>query len=100
MRRMLTLLLPLGMLAMACAEGGPTGLSGGDGSGAGNSSGNTGSTGSGSTASGVPTPETTVLDEREVNYSEAYRTASLKLVRALPTLADVKAIANATDKKK
>jgi hypothetical protein len=46
-----------------------------------------------------PEPEKTVLDERVVNYSEALRTASLKLVRNLPTLAQIKAVERATDQR-
>ncbi len=39
----------------------------------------------------------TVLDERAKDYNEALRTASLKLVRALPTLAQIKKVKNAAD---
>jgi hypothetical protein len=39
------------------------------------------------------------LAERTVDYNEALRTASLKLVRALPSLAQIKHVANADDKK-
>jgi hypothetical protein len=41
----------------------------------------------------------TVLDERVVDYNEALRTASLKLVRNLPTLQQIKNVELATDKK-
>jgi hypothetical protein len=39
------------------------------------------------------------LGARKLDYNEALRTASLKLVRALPTLTQIKNVANATDKK-
>lgn len=45
-------------------------------------------------------PETTVLDERVVDYNEALRTASLKLLRKLPTLAQIKKVETATDPKR
>jgi hypothetical protein len=46
-----------------------------------------------------PTPEKTILDERVVDYSSALRTASLKIVQALPTLQQIMDVANAADKK-
>lgn len=39
----------------------------------------------------------TVLDERVVDYSDALRTASLKLVRSLPTLEQIKRVADSPD---
>jgi len=55
----------------------------------------------------VPTPENpeatrpkvthTVLDERLKDYNEALRTASIKLVRTLPTLAQIKKVQKAAD---
>lgn len=39
----------------------------------------------------------TVLDDRVKDYNEALRTASLKLVRALPTLEQIKAVQSAKD---
>jgi hypothetical protein len=39
------------------------------------------------------------LGERKLDYNEALRTASLKLVRALPTLTQIKHVAGATDKR-
>jgi hypothetical protein len=38
------------------------------------------------------------LTQRRIDYSEALRTASLKLVRALPTMTQIKHVAEATDK--
>jgi len=43
--------------------------------------------------------EHTALDDRKLDYNEALRTASLKLVRALPTLAQIKRVQNASDQK-
>lgn len=58
----------------------------------------------------VPTPENpeatrpevthTVLDDRVKDYNEALRTASLKLLRALPTLQQIKKVENAADPKR
>lgn len=55
----------------------------------------------------IPSPENpeatrpkvthTILDERVKDYNEALRTASLKLVRALPTLAQIKKVQKAAD---
>src|SRR5262245_20791249 len=104
MRRQLTLLvLPLGMLLAACAEGGPTGLSGGsedDGPSAGAGNGTATGTPSSGSGAGANGPAPTALDDRTTDYNEALRTASIKLVRALPTLEQIKAIADASDKKK
>jgi hypothetical protein len=46
---------------------------------------------------GDDTPEKTVLDERVVDYGEALRTASLKLVDALPTLDQIRRVERAGD---
>lgn len=55
----------------------------------------------------VPTPENpeavrpavthTILDDRVKDYNEALRTASLKLVRSLPTLAQIKKVQTSAD---
>jgi len=42
-------------------------------------------------------PEPTALDDRQVDYNEALRTASLKLVRSLPTLEQIKRVHEAGD---
>jgi hypothetical protein len=50
----------------------------------------------------APTLDTSgiyLLDSRPKDYSEALRTASLKLVRQLPTLAQIKSVAGAADQK-
>src|SRR5262249_34020201 len=41
----------------------------------------------------------TPLDDRTLDYGEALRTASLKLVRALPTLEQIQRVAGAKDKR-
>ncbi len=100
MRQKLRLLvLPVGMLVMACNTQGPGGLSGGTfggNDGTNNSSGT--SAGPNGTGPGS-TPTKTALDDRVTDYNEAIRTATLKLVGTLPTLTTTKAIAGATDKK-
>lgn len=106
MRRKLTLLvLPLGLLLAACESGGPSQLSGGDGDdGAGTGNGATTGSGNNSSGSSMGTgggaPEHTALDDRTTDYMEAFRTASIKLVRALPTLQQIKDLAGAKDQKK
>lgn len=67
-----------------------------------------GGTNSGDNTSGTPGDTTggdpadtkvpTILDERVVDFSAALRTASIKLVRALPSLEQIKAVAEAKDK--
>lgn len=64
-------------------------------------------TGSNADHPSVPTPDNpeasrpkvthTVLDERVKDYGEALRTASLKLVRALPTLQQIRDVQSAAD---
>ncbi len=62
-----------------------------------------GSTGSGDTTassgSGMEDPPPTELDERTLSYTEAYRTASLKLVGDLPTLSKMEALRTAANPK-
>jgi len=73
----------------------------GDGSGDGDGSTDDGSTDDGSSDDGG-TPvdeEPAILKERVVDYSAALRTASLKLVRNLPTLGQIKGVAEAADPK-
>jgi len=74
------------------AGGGTT--SGGDGGSGGSGSTGTTSTGSGSSAT------KTVLDERMLSYSEALRTASLKLIGRLPTIEQSDTFRQAADPKK
>lgn len=96
---LLGLLAALG--ASACSSPGPTSLDPGSSS---NSNTTTGGSTSGEATTGgaVDTPPPvpkTVLDDRVLSYPDALRTASLKLVRNLPTLQEIKTLANATDKR-
>ncbi len=93
----------LGLLAAfgasACSSQGPTSLDPGS-----NNSNTTGGTTTGGNAAtgdpGQPPPvPKTVLDDRVVSYPDALRTASLKLVRNLPTLQQIKTLTSATDQK-
>lgn len=95
---LLGLLAALG--ASACSSQGPTSLDPGSNN---NSTTSGGSDTSGGTTTGdfnqpPPVPKT-VLDDRVLSYSDALRTASLKLVRNLPTLQQIKDLANATDQR-
>ncbi|HMY15244.1 MAG TPA: DUF1549 domain-containing protein [Polyangium sp.] len=94
---LLGLLATLG--ASACSSQGPTSLDPG--------SNNSNTTGGGTTGGGTttgdfnqppPVPKT-VLDDRVVSYPDALRTASLKLVRNLPTLQQIKTLTSAADQK-
>jgi hypothetical protein len=107
-------LAPLLLLAAACNNDDPnkllgsgdTGAAGcpsttqttGNGGSGGGTGGNGGSTGTTSGSTTTPTPTVkTVLDERVLSYTEALRTASLKLVGNAPTLEEMMAIQNAPD---
>jgi hypothetical protein len=57
-------------------------------------------TGAGPDQNGTPkTPEHTQLDDRVVDYNEALRTASFKLLQSPPTLAQIRKVAGAKDQK-
>ncbi|MFO0555850.1 MAG: DUF1549 domain-containing protein [Polyangiaceae bacterium] len=109
MRKLSHWLFAIAVVAIGCDGGGNTTLSGGTGGGddgAGNSSNDGGSTGAGNSnqggdtgQGGNPDPIDPALAAREVDYNEALRTASVKLVRHLPTLAQIKKIQDATDQK-
>jgi hypothetical protein len=93
----LGLLAALG--ASSCSSQGPTSLDPGTNNsttGGGNTGGNGATTGDFNQPAPVPK---TVLDDRVVNYSDALRTASLKLVRDLPTLQQIKTLAGAVDQR-
>jgi hypothetical protein len=102
MRRTTTLLFLLAALgAGACGTQSP-GNDLDSSSGSGNASGNNTTTGGSSETGGggaSATPEKTVLDDRQVSYTEALRTASLKLLRNLPTLDQIKKVDGASDKR-
>jgi hypothetical protein len=86
---MLLALAATAALATACSDS-PDDLAGGDSS---------NGPGSGTPGNGTEEQERTALDDRKLDYNEALRTASLKLVRALPSLAQIKAVQNASDQK-
>lgn len=75
-----------------CPPINPTGGQGNNGQGA-----NTGTGGSGGNTTG---PDPSELDDREVNYSEALRVASMKLVGTLPTLDQIYELADEPDETK
>jgi hypothetical protein len=84
-----------GLVAVAAAVALVAACDNGDGSlplGSGNGDPNANETGNG-------TPEPTELDDRVVDYNEALRTASLKLVDVSPTLSQIRRVQNAGDKK-
>ncbi len=84
-------------LLAACSKSTPSDLDGNGGSGAG------GDTSGGSIlvddAPVLDQTGTKLLDSRPKDYNEALRTASLKLIRQLPTLTQIKSVAGATDQK-
>jgi hypothetical protein len=85
----------------ACSGETPTGIDNTQSQGETGNNGTPNNPTGGTTPDGTPvTPvEKTILDERVVDYSAALRTASLKLVQALPTLQQIVDVAEATDKK-
>jgi hypothetical protein len=95
MKRLCKLLAFLSIF-VACAEQ-PSGF------GTGNQGGEANDVGSNvsSTTSGLGgnDAEKTALDDRNLDYNEALRTASLKTIRSLPTLDQIRRVQNATDKK-
>lgn len=129
MRTTSLLTLPLVLLLVACAEepagvpgggdddGGTSGAGtdgdgadgdgsddGADGDGSGDGADGDGSddgSDGGGTGGSAPEeePEPAVLQDRVVDYGAALRTASLKLLRSLPTLEKVKAVSEAADPK-
>ncbi|MFO0592004.1 MAG: DUF1549 domain-containing protein [Polyangiaceae bacterium] len=83
------------VLAAAACDSSPTGTPTGSGS---------GTTYNHPVTDGTDNPEAsrpavthTVLDQRVKDYNEALRTASLKLVRALPTLEQIKKVQSSSD---
>ncbi len=93
----LGLLAALG--ASSCSSQGPTSLDPGSNNNS-TSGGTTGGSGATTGDFNQPAPvEKTVLDDRVVNYSDALRTASLKLVRDLPTLQEIKTLSGAVDQR-
>jgi hypothetical protein len=96
----------------ACGNGDPNSLGGSGGwdpntAGAGNGGSDPGSPGAGGTPNGSqggngsdPNANSNPnIDARQINYGEALRTASLKLVGDLPTLVDINGVVGASDPK-
>ncbi len=97
MRTKLTLLiLPVAMLLGACGEGGTPSLTG-DGDGQADGDGPSSGVGAGSGEGGSDPGVDAALAAREVDYNEALRTVSLKLIRRLPTLTQIRKVKDATD---
>lgn len=99
----LTILAAASLGAAACSKQ-PDGLNGSSGDES--SEGGSGGEGSGSATPVIDrdglsfAPDTeNQLSQRRLDYNEALRTASLKLTRALPTLKQIKHVAEATDKR-
>jgi hypothetical protein len=94
------LLLTLGLSAAACDDTTSgtgsidDGNGGDDSTGAGNGNGNGGNGDGGGTSEPQVDP---ALEARVVDYNEALRKASLKLVRRLPTLEQIRRVENAAD---
>jgi hypothetical protein len=79
-----------GVVALSgCLGGAPTGGGSGSGGDTGSGSGGNGATGGGSTTPGDPN-----LAARAIDYGQALRTASLKLVGALPTMDEQMAVSD------
>jgi hypothetical protein len=100
----LTILAATALGVAGCNSKGPTGLSGqtgGDVSEGGSGSGGSDGALAPIDSSGVNfNPDTKdALSQRKLDFNEALRTASLKLVRALPTLTQIKHVQNAADKR-
>lgn len=80
-----------------CPPSGNTGATGSSTSGSSSTSASSG--GTGSSSSGAPVVEDEGLAQREVDYLEALRTASLKIIGNVPTLAEMESVRTATDQK-
>ena len=96
MRKILCTYLASLVIHAGCAENpsafGTEGFQGGASAAAGSTVASSGSSGGDET-------KTTVLDKRRLDYNEALRTASLKVLRVLPTLEQIRRVQNAEDKK-
>lgn len=98
MKRTSMLIMLAALATSACSSSGPDGLGTPTGGTTGGNQ-NNGSGGGGGSNVTPPIPDKTALDDRVVSYSEALRTASLKLVRNLPTLQQIKNVAEASDQR-
>ena len=103
MRRssVLSVLVASAALAVSACDSAPPTTGDGNGNGNGDDSGDVAGNGAlpptENPEAKRPTITNTVLDERVKDYSGALRTASLKLVRALPTLAQIKKVQTSAD---
>ncbi|MFT3774774.1 MAG: DUF1549 domain-containing protein [Minicystis sp.] len=103
----LTILATAALSVAACKSQGPNGLTGNtSGETSEGGSGGTGGTGGENNASSIDSsgvsfnPDAAdALSQRKLDFNEALRTASLKLTRTLPTLAQIKKIENASNKR-
>jgi hypothetical protein len=92
--------LVLGAVAASgCAEDDPNALapSGGTGTYCNDGTGNGPGSGGAGTGGGAPVTPQSILDARELSYTEALRTASFKLVGNAPTLEQIKDLDSLTD---
>lgn len=102
MNKLLRWAVPVALLLAACDEGqsstlGPDGETDGSGGGSSNNNGDGG--GATNEGGGSTTAVDPALEARVVDYNEALRTASLKLVRRLPTLDQIRRVQNASSPK-
>ena len=102
MQRLSLLLLPLALVAFGCESDPSTTLGSdsddSDGSDSDASDGSDGGDGGGANGGNGPGIDPALAD-REVSYTEALRTAYLKLARRLPTLEQIKRVDGAEDQK-
>lgn len=97
-KALVTLTAAMAFGLVACKTPSPTGLEGGgNGDNGGGQGSAEGTTSPGNVAFAAGTVD--ALASRTVDYGEALRTASLKLVNALPTLTQIKHVAGAADQK-
>jgi hypothetical protein len=98
MKKNLLWLLPLAFALAACEEPGSTDLGDGDNDGDGNDGSGNGSADGGNDGAGGGEPEVDpALLARVVDYNEALRTASLKLMRRTPSLQAIRNVERAQD---
>src|SRR5690349_11117931 len=99
MKKNLLWLLPLAFAMAACEEPGSTDLGDGANDGDGNDGSGNGSANGGDGAGGGEPEVDPALLARQVDYNEALRTASLKLLRRTPTLQQIRNVERADDQR-
>lgn len=103
MARLSLWLLPIALVALGCESDPSTTLGPLDDDGSDDSDGNDDGAGAGNSGGGAEGGSGPGIDpalaNREVDYNEALRTASLKLTRRLPTLTQIKKVRDASDAK-